>query len=704
MDDVTRQSRIELLEEAITFLDTAFETGEDCICPVDIHLNNDSLTRSLIKRGEVVSDNEYDVMRCELEELNPNSEIFQNITASKIDSDVGRVVHDPPMCSIAKSNGTLSEKNNILAKWIKDCCDELGYKGQKDDKGQAFFVQSLKRDGVALALYYEEGKLVKAGLRPRDGVNGEDVTENAKYVDGIPENLSEPITCSIRGELECLKSTFEKLNTNAEEKGNQIYANPRNYTAGSIRQFKNPKETKNRKLSFTAYTIENLEDPPYQTEMERAIWCNKVLGVPFVQVREFKYSDLASIEEKAEDLDYEIDGVVLSVNNLEDQEQLGRHGNRATGNPKGKIAWKFAEKSATPIVKNIVWRTGRTGKVTPVLQFDAVKLSGTMVKQCTAHNVGIVINNGIGVGAKIRIIKSGKIIPKVIGVLQKADNIAYPSQCPSCGTNLTKVDNKNASELFCTNDNCPAKNIFSLTNYLEKMGIKGIGESKVKDLVECGLVKDFSDFYNLTWREIIDKSTLSERQATLIQAQIFMVNKPEQIKNNEELRAKIPNKVKIPIELFLSALGIPGGGKGTARNLVDAFNGDINAIRAATVSELSNINDIGEKTAQAIYEHLKDISNVIDKALEHIELDTPKQGKLTDYKFCFTGSFAEGKRHWQNIIEDAGGKVASSVSKTVDYVVIGADAGSKEKKARELNKKTGKPILIEDTSEILKLI
>jgi len=170
------------------------------------------------------------------------------------------------------------------------------------------------------------------------------------------------------------------------------------------------------------------------------------------------------------------------------------------------------------------------------------------------------------------------------------------------------------------------------------------------------------------------------------------------------LRSKIPNKVSIPIGLFLSALGISGAGKGTARNLVEAYNGDMNAIRAASIDALSQIADIGDKTAQAVYKHFRDNRDVIDVALQYINLELPKQGPLLGKRFCFTGSFAEGKQHWQNVVENAGGQVASSVSKTVDYVVIGTDAGSKEKKARDLNQQTGKPILIENVDDINALI
>jgi len=710
MNMIQTEERIKELEEVITVLDSLFEAGEDCFCPFDITVAGAVLTRSSIKKDDIVSDGEYDALRKELEKLNPNSDIFKSVTASCLMSARGQVIHNPPMCSISKASGTLQEKNDLLVKWMQDCSSILNYTGKEDKDGTPYYVQSLKHDGVAVSIEYERGKLKQAGLRPRDGIHGEDVTKNIKNVSGVLETLPLPLTLTIRGELECRISTFDKIVKDFEDGKNTAQlsnspANPRNYSAGSIRQFDDPSITKARQISFTGYSIENLDNPPYSTEIGRAKWCNKVLGIPFVQVRPFQYADLAEIESKVDELDFEIDGVVLSVNNLEDQEQLGRHGDRPTGNPKGKVAWKFAEQEAYPTIKNILWQTGRTGKVTPVAQFDPVKLAGTRVSQCTLHNVGLVIANKFGVGAKIVVIKSGKIIPKVIGVKKVADKVEWPDICPSCSGKLELVKNDNASELFCREKTCPAQNMGRLSHYLERIDVKGIGESRINELISKGMIKNITDFYRLKWNDIVDKTDLTERQSVLVCSQIWMIKNPEKIKENDKLVALInnKNKVSIPIEKFISALGMDGAGRGVSRLLVANFNADLNKIRTASEEELSKIDGIGPIIATGVCEFFKNSATEIDDALTFIDLELPKTGKFTGKTFCFTGSIENGKRYWENEVEKLGGKIANSVSRRVNYVVVGTDAGSKKTKAEQLVK-DGEPVIILDIDGLKDLI
>ena len=283
-------------------------------------------------------------------------------------------------------------------------------------------------DGVALALYYEDGALARAGLRPRDGINGEDVTEQCQYVDGIPAKLKKRVTCSIRGELICKLKDFDKVQIDLEKAGEKLRANPRNHAAGGIRQFKDPTKTKRMRLSFIAYTIEAQDNPPYKTELERAKYCNDELGVPYIPTKLFKFENLAKMEAGISKLDFEVDGVIVGVNNLETQEQLGRHGDPVTGNPKGKIAWKFREEEATPVVKEIEWKTGRTGKVTAVAIFDAVRLAGTNVSRATLHNAGFMQRRQITIGSKISVRKAGKIIPKVTGVVDGQGEPDFPEK------------------------------------------------------------------------------------------------------------------------------------------------------------------------------------------------------------------------------------------------------------------------------------
>ena len=335
------KDRTKELERIISHLDTLYERGNDCIHP---------------DTGIQVTDGEYDGLRRELKELAPKSKLFQTATASKVQSAVKKVVHDPPLTSIEKASHEIVEKQEeMLFKWLVGSVEDEDkakrttikgktYKDEPVELPKDYFYAAYKLDGVALALYYEDGKLARAGLRPRDGINGEDVTEQCQHVDGIPEKLKQKVTCSIRGELICKLKDFEKVQIDLEKAGEKLRANPRNHAAGGIRQFKDPTKTKRMRLSFIAYTIEAQADPPYKTELERAKYCNDELGVPYIPTKIFKFEDLAKMEDGIPKLDFEVDGVIIGVNDLEAQEQLGRHGDPVTGNPKGKIRGSFVKK------------------------------------------------------------------------------------------------------------------------------------------------------------------------------------------------------------------------------------------------------------------------------------------------------------------------------------------------------------------------
>lgn len=648
--------------------------------------------------GNIVSDNDYDLIRLHLESIAPNDEIFKQVHAGEeIEEGLKKVKHHPPMTSISKANGTLEEKKSILNKFINDCCKELNY------NDNSHFAQAYKRDGVACRIYYEKGELKHVGLRPRNGINGEDVTENAKYVKGIPQKLNLPLTLSISGELECHISDFNKVNEKRKENGEETRANPRNHTAGSIRQFKDPKKTADGKIQFVGYSIENFDDyrKYYSTEIERAKWCNKELKVPFVQVRPFKFDDLQMMEDNVPDLDYEVDGVIISVNDLEDQEQMGRHGDTPTGNPKGKIAWKFSEESAVVKVLDIRWQVGRTGKVTPVLNFDAVKLAGTMVSQATGHNIGWLEREKISIGTDVRIIKSGKIIPKVIEVVGNSLLPKHISRCPSCDDLLYRIvgDNDNV-DLVCKCDKCPAKCISSLVFFLTSIGVKGLAESTVEKIVDSKLVKNFSDFFRLSFDDL-KVTPLSERQSLLALAAIHLIDNPSKIKDNDVLLKKInaakKDKLKIPGWQLFASFGIKSAGKSAGKALFDHF-GNFERLRNADVDEIASIENIGQKTAEIIVDYFNANSKEIDDLLNYIELDLPKTGKLSGMNFCFSGGFEEGKTYWEKRVEDLGGKCSSSVGRKTSYLVAGDGSGSKSDKALQL----GVPILsIDDLKKML---
>lgn len=685
------------LELVIAALDTLFEEGFDCTHPIT---------------GKPVSNAEYDLMRKRLADLDPESEIFKNATASKLVSTVEKVKHSPPMTSINKAIGTLAERDAALKKFQEDVAAELDVSGNYADP-EKHLVQAYKRDGVAVALYYVNGKLDHAGLRPRKGMEGEDVTVNVKLVDGVPTELWEHdrsgtrlkfllVTCCIRGELECKKSTFRKIVDDWENPTYEISSipkNPRNYTAGSIRQFTDPQITGDRKISFVGYSILGWHSPdnspaPFKTEIERAKYANAVLRVPFVQVRPYRYQDLKTLEDLQASLDYEVDGVVVSVNNLEDAEQMGTTGGTATGNPKAKIAWKFAEQSAVSKVNGILWQVGRSGALTPVLQIDPVQLDGTTVSQVTGHSLGFLNGSStaslgeISLGAELRIIKSGKIIPKVVEIVKKGWGSLHPPQhCPSCKNALESVKGNSGTELVCPNDYCGLRAVAHFTHYLSTFGVKGVAESAVTKMYEAGMVKDIADLYAVAHPRL-EKIGFSKRQALLTVARIWMHPDPTHAEDADLEKwiaegEKDNVKVKVPASQLFASLGIPGAGRSAGQALVDHF-GSFDAVAKASLADLEAAPDVGGITAKAIHDYFKKHKFMIEALLEAVAPQSPKKGKFTGQTFVFTGGFPGGKAKWEKEVADRGGKISGSVSKTTKHLVVGTDAGSKEVKAKEL--------------------
>lgn len=675
------QEIIKHLKRVIAHLDDLYERGEVCLHP---------------DTNKPVSDADYDAFRHDLEVLleqhYPNDPFLSKPTHSSSSEKIGnKIQHFPPMCSINKANGTVDEKDSILNKWMKKCADESGYKYKELRDIQDKFVTTWKHDGVALALYYEKGVLVRAGLRSDNGVDGENVTGHCEFIRGIPLKLSKPLTCSVRGEVECLKSDFDKVNAERIKSKEKTYANPRNFTAGSM-GLDNPKELKGRHLNFVGYSIENLENTPYKTEIERAKWANKELGINFVQVRPFKRESLDKMESTIESVDYEVDGVVISVDNLEDQKALGKRGNSDTGNPVGKIAWKFKEQNVVVRVEKIEWNTGRSGRVTPVLHFDGVQLAGTTVSKCTAHNVGLVYREKIGVGALVRIEKSGKIIPKVISVEKPVSKPTWPDKCPCCSSALTYVENNtddSKADLICGNDDCMAKNVGTFVHYLNRLGCKGLAANVVGQLIDNSVIRDFSDFYELNINDLIGIG-ITKRTALLSIAQIHMVNQPEKIKEDKDLARQtilaMKEKKEVALTTFLSALGISGAGKGTAKSISDKYI-DIETIIELTRDDFIALDDVGEKTANNLYDYLQDNKVMLKKLLNHLDIKGPVVGKLTGKSFVFTGKVSNPRKELEKMVEDNGGKVSSGVSKNTSYLVAGADAGSKIDKAQKFGVK-----------------
>ena len=668
-----QKERIKRLEKTIIALDTAFHvTGDDCIDPFT---------------GEVVLDNEYDALKAELKKLCPESKVFTEVTAAKTEIKGTKIIHDPPMTSINKCNGTEKEKEQILNKFFDDC---------KKIDPDIEFTMSLKHDGLALSCEYEKGELKRVGLRSKSGQDGIDVTDKAKYIDGLPQTLKEPVTCIVRGEVETPVSIFNRVSA---ELGADAKANPRAHTAGSMNQ-KTAEKMKDRGLRFTAYNVVGIDNPPYKTEIERAKWTSK-LGFHFVKTVPFTYDMLKTFEENHRRLDFMVDGAVISISNLEIQARMGNTGNKLTGNPKGKIAYKFKDEIKNVIIKDIEWATGRTGNITPVLIFDGIQLEGTTVSRCTAHNLGMIKSNNIGIGSKIEIIKSGKIIPKIHKVVEARGSANIPAICPSCSNSLEEVSGSDgALSLICKGSNCSAQNIKNLNHWMKTLGVKGIAGSTIEKLIDASVVQKPGDFYRFTVDELLNVG-FTKRTAVLIVARVWMVNSPENIKDDDlvidAIKGHSALKIKIPLAKFFAAFGMKNAGKEAGR-ILEKEIGDWNKIKQITESELLEFDGIGPTMAKEIVQYFKDNENMIKDVEQYFRFEVKVvTGKFGGKNFVLSGSLDGGKDYWRSEIEAKGGTIKGSVSKKTDYLVAGDGSGSKTDKAIELNI----PILTVDELEDL---
>lgn len=646
--------------------------------------------------GVEITDPEYDALYRELQKLHPQSTAFQGTspsTATKPSS--GFVVHNPPMTSINKADG--DKKKQIYLDWMKSCADRLGVTPDK-----VRFAQSYKHDGVAIRVNYEKGQLVSAGLRPRDGINGTDVTRHAPNILGVPFKLRLPLTLSLNGEIECRIDDFRKINEQRDQDGLEPYKNPRNYTAGCMGR-DDEKETRGSKLRIAWYSITGFDawEDYYKTEVERAKWVNSPEGLNlqdnfgngyFVHVRPHQFAHLEMLEEYAPKLMYYVDGVVLKVDDLNQQYELGHTGDDPVNSPRGALAWKFAEEVAVAEIDHLEWNASRTGRVVPTAVFkQAINLADTDVLRATVNNFGWAQNMGVGTGTKVNVKKAGKIIPNVCGVVSgKVTDIGEPKKCPVCDTDLKlHTSDSGNRDLLCTNKKCGAKQVHSWLFFLTNLGGKGLGASAMEKVLKIGKVHKLSDLYDLTEADLTAGNAFSERQATLAMATLWFV-KPQD--DNDKLRAAVTKaqgkKIKVEAWKFFAALGISGAGKTAGKALVAHYK-DFDKIRNAEVDELLGISGIGDTTAQAIYDFFRE-EDFVDQLLERFELELPKSGKLDGKNFCLTGSFSLGKDHWTGLIENEGGNVKSSVGSTTHYLVqehgkSDGSPSSKEKKAEELN-------------------
>jgi DNA ligase (NAD+) len=545
------------------------------------------------------------------------------------------------------------------------------------------YVAELKIDGLATSLRYRNGSFERGGTRG-DGRVGEDVTPNLKTIGSIPLRLREskdvPQEIEARGEVYLRKSDFEKLNARRERAGQPVFANPRNAASGGVRQL-DPKLTKERRLSFFAYSIGELRGAKRvpRTQWESLQYL-KALGFavnPYIAecaAVEDVIAFCTEWERRRDELDYEIDGVVIKVDDLALQERLGVAGR----DPRWAIAFKFKAREARTKLRDIVITVGRTGTLNPNAVLEPVKIGGVTVQNATLHNAEYIESNDIRVGDTVLVVRAGDVIPRVVGPIlsERKGNpkkFVMPDRCPVCGSDVDHPEGEAMSR--CTNAACPAQVLERVRHFCSRgaMDIEGIGDVMAAQLTELGLVENIADIYRLDEKRLERVPRTGEKTIA-------------------NLLRNIEASKKRGLARLLTGLGIRFVGTQTAQILADDF-GSIDAIANAGVEKLQESEGIGPEVASSVDLFFRQAANreMIERLrAAGVEMTAPKReraadGRLAGKTFVLTGTLPGMTRDEASaLIVDAGGKVTGSVSKKTDYVVAGSEAGSKLTKAEQL--------------------
>ncbi|WP_416828872.1 NAD-dependent DNA ligase LigA [Ectobacillus polymachus] len=621
-----------------------------------------------------VSDAEYDRYMQELIRLEEEHPEFKSddsptvrIGGEALDM-FEKVIHKSPMLSLGNA---FNEED------IRDFDRKVR---QGTGKENVRYVCELKIDGLAVSLHYEEGKFVKGATRG-DGVVGEDITNNIKTIKAIPLRLHRPLTLEARGEAYMPKRSFERVNREKEEQGEMLFANPRNAAAGSLRQL-DPKITAKRHLSFFVYAMAGLEGQPISSHSEALNFFGE-LGFktnPHRRVCETIEEVLAYVEEwkeKRPTLDYEIDGIVIKVDDIELQEVLGT----TVKSPRWAIAYKFpAEEVVTKLI-SIELNVGRTGVVTPTANLEPVRVAGTIVRRASLHNEDLIREKDIRIGDYVVVKKAGDIIPEVVHPLKERRTgseleFHMPDHCPECEDELVRLEGEVA--LRCLNPACPAQIREGLIHFVSRdaMNIDGLGERVITQLYEEHLVHTVADIYTLTKEQLLSLERFGEKSAS-------------------NLITAIQASKQNSLEKLLFGLGIRHVGAKAARTLALHFE-TMESLQHATARELTIIHEIGEKMADSIATYFEndEVHHLLEKLQEYGLTMTYKGPNLSEVEtaasyfsgktIVLTGKLETmGRSDAKKRIEEQGGNVAGSVSKSTDLVIAGEAAGSKLAKAEQ---------------------
>ena len=623
----------------------------------------------------LISDIEFDKLLKELEDLekvNPQYSMFDSPTmqvgSSLKNTKFSKVTHKEKMLSLSNSYN-IGEIEDFIKR-----VDKL-----LENRKKPSYVLEVKLDGLSISVTYKDGKLVQ-GVTRGDGVIGEDVTENILQIQSIPKLLKEKIDIEVRGEIVLPISKFQKINEKRLANGEEIFANPRNAASGTLRQL-DPEIVKERGLDCYFYFVVGGEKYGIKTHREAFDFIEKI-GLKTTGIDEV----LTSVEEidkrieywkdAREKLDYETDGMVLKVNEIEYWEVLGN----TTKSPRWAIAYKFPAKQVSTKFLGITWQVGRTGKVTPVAELEEVEVSGSRVKRASLHNFDEIVRKDIKIGDKVFIEKAAEIIPQVVKSIKELrtgeeQEVLAPTTCPICGTPLEKEEG--LVDLKCPNPSCPAKVQGRFEYFVSRdgMNIIGLGQKIVERFLELGYLNDVTDIYRL-----------SEHREEMEGLEKMGKKSVENLLNSiEESKQREYSKV-------LYSLGIPEVGKFMANLLADE-SGSIDRLMEMTRDELLMINGVGEKVADSIINFFASEENleIIEKLKGFgLNFSGEKQSKVEKNvfegkTFLVTGKLTKFTREGiKEEIEKFGGKNLSAVSKNLDYLIVGEKAGSKLKKAQEI--------------------
>lgn len=613
-----------------------------------------------------ITDAEYDALVDELKalvaelerqdpsapEIGQGKEVLNNIGA--VPSYGRKVTHSQKMGSLEKATSA----SEIVA-WYRKY-SPVGGK----------IVVMPKIDGCASRLNYDDGKLVEAATRG-DGTVGQDVTDNVLETRSVPKFIGNGKTVEVRAEVLMTRSVFKRL-TASGVKG----ANPRNLGTGSL-MAQDPKETGSRELSIIAYDV--IGAPRFKTESEKRVWMATNLdGISLadMQVIDIEQFETVALEWEAKrpTLDYEIDGLVVALDSIVDQDEAGWTENGKC--PLGKIAFKFRPEQKTAKVVGIDWQVGRTGKLTPMARIEPTLLAGSTIRNITLHNAANVVTMEVAVGDEVLIEKAGDIIPQVVRVTNRpADRQpeVFVTECPSCGSAVYADDQK--VNLWCENLGCPAQLERRVLHWIKTLDILGVGQGIVRELCTLGFVKDVPDLYYLTEEQVM-AATGGKSSAQKVQQAIL-------------------EKSEVSLAVFLDALGIDGLGTTSSKLVAKEFQ-TLDRVRGATAAELDALPDIGDTTAQNIVAGLKVLAPMIDRLAQTVDVQdvVVKTGPLSGLSFVLTGAMSKSRKEIEAAIEAAGGENRGSVGKGVTYLVQ-ADPTSTSSKT-EKAKKVGTQIIGED--------